>query len=321
MPRPLPSRELSDEALLFLVRLHSGENEDEARQSFAAWRALGPEHEAAASEAEALWADAGHVHRDPASGRIHPGRRRARLSRRQILGGAAGIAVAGFGAGVLRSVLTPYLADLATGTGETRVVELPDGSRATLNARTALDLSFDAAARIVELLEGQAFFEVAPDPARPFEVRRGASSVRALGTAFDVDAALPGGALAIGVAEHSVRVAAGGAGEVLVLQEGERVVVGGDGRIGAVSRGEREAVAAWRSGIFTAQAQPLGEVVAALRAYYPGWVVVRGEALARLPVNAVLDLRRPGASLDALAAGLPIRVRRLSGVLTIIDAP
>jgi len=74
----------------------------------------------------------------------------------------------------------------ATGVGEQRTVPLADGSVVTLNTATEILLHYSARARAVELVSGQANFEVAKDAARPFVVSAGGGSVRAVGTVFDV---------------------------------------------------------------------------------------------------------------------------------------
>jgi transmembrane sensor len=313
-----PPRALSDEALAFIVRLNSGEAQPAARAAFTAWRRLSPDHEAAAREAEQLWGDASELHQDSRSGLIRPGAGRRSgpgLSRRALLG-AAGLGIAGTGGAWLAGRLGPR-ADFATGTGEVRTVTLADHSRVTLNARSAIALDLTAAHRQVRLLEGQAFFQVAADPARAFEVTAGAGRLRALGTAFDVDTNRGDGSLAVSVVEHAVRVT--GASE-LTLQAGERVRIGPDGRLGPVTLQPADVTLAWRSGLYIAEDRPLADIIAALRPYHAGWIVTRGEGIDALRVNAVLDLRTPEASLAALAQGLPIRVIALSPFLTIVAA-
>lgn len=73
-----------------------------------------------------------------------------------------------------------------TETGEQRTVTLVDGSVVQLNSRSRLRVSFSEQVRRVELLDGQALFEVAKNPARPFVVESGKTSVQAVGTQFDV---------------------------------------------------------------------------------------------------------------------------------------
>lgn len=63
---------------------------------------------------------------------------------------------------------------------------LADGSTVDLNARSKLRIEFSGAERRVELLGGQALFQVAKDQNRPFIVRSSHATVRAVGTQFDV---------------------------------------------------------------------------------------------------------------------------------------
>jgi len=73
-----------------------------------------------------------------------------------------------------------------TAVGEQRSVTLVDGSKVELNSRSRVRVRFTDQQRVVELLEGQALFKVAKNPVRPFIVRSGATSARAVGTQFDV---------------------------------------------------------------------------------------------------------------------------------------
>jgi transmembrane sensor len=74
-----------------------------------------------------------------------------------------------------------------TDIGERRTLTLADGSSIDLNARSKVRVRFSSAERDVELLQGQALFEVAKDKARPFVVTAGETQVRAVGTQFDVN--------------------------------------------------------------------------------------------------------------------------------------
>lgn len=74
----------------------------------------------------------------------------------------------------------------STDIGERRSITLADGSTIDLNARTRIRVRMTEHERGVELLEGQALFQVAKDKARPFIVRSDGTQVRAVGTQFDV---------------------------------------------------------------------------------------------------------------------------------------
>lgn len=67
-------------------------------------------------------------------------------------------------------------------------IELADGTEVHLNASSTLRFPFIFAGKTREVyLEGEAYFTVAHNPARPFIVHTGTTSVIALGTAFNVN--------------------------------------------------------------------------------------------------------------------------------------
>jgi transmembrane sensor len=73
-----------------------------------------------------------------------------------------------------------------TGRGEQRSIVLSDGSVVQLNTLSKVVIQFDSARRSVRLPEGEAFFRVAHDAVRPFEVATPFTTVRAVGTEFNV---------------------------------------------------------------------------------------------------------------------------------------
>jgi ferric-dicitrate binding protein FerR (iron transport regulator) len=78
---------------------------------------------------------------------------------------------------------------VATSAGETKKVVLPDGTLVQLNAGTHFGYpSAFGAERKVRLLTGEAFFQVAPDPQRPFEVLASQTQTKVLGTSFNIRA-------------------------------------------------------------------------------------------------------------------------------------
>jgi transmembrane sensor len=91
----------------------------------------------------------------------------------------------------LVAVLVPRLAPPAplrfvTAPGEQRSIRLADGSEVTLNTRSALEVRIGRAQRELHMLEGEAFFAVAKDAARPFVVETPLGRARAVGTRFNV---------------------------------------------------------------------------------------------------------------------------------------
>jgi transmembrane sensor len=75
---------------------------------------------------------------------------------------------------------------IATQIGQMREVVLPDGSIMSVNTNSAISVRFTNDARNIDLLKGEALFDVVKDKSRPFVVSAGDTSVRAVGTSFTV---------------------------------------------------------------------------------------------------------------------------------------
>jgi transmembrane sensor len=98
--------------------------------------------------------------------------------------GAGGAAAAALVGGVGLWTARPQRLD--TRLGEIRRVPLADGSLVAINTKTALEVVMKPKSRRIVLKEGEAWFQVAKDPTRPFVVAAGPVRVRAVGTAFSV---------------------------------------------------------------------------------------------------------------------------------------
>ncbi|MGO9995963.1 MAG: FecR family protein [Steroidobacteraceae bacterium] len=106
-----------------------------------------------------------------------------RFGRRSVALAASVLSIA---AAVLWSLYYPRGEFFSTAVGEKQSVTLTDGSVIQLNSRSRVHVQYSSVGRDVELLEGEALFDVAKDPARPFLVNGGTAFVRAVGTRFDV---------------------------------------------------------------------------------------------------------------------------------------
>lgn len=202
-----------------------------------------------------------------------------------------------------------------TGLGEQKVVELSDHSHIALDARTRLRVKFSADARIVELLEGQAQFSVAKDPARPFKVEAGSKTIVAVGTIFDVEyvdsqvhVAMVEGKVAVLSQDQSGSV--GGSKpstpSPIELSAGEALSVRADGAAIVLPKADIEAATAWRQGKVIFRDQTLAEAVHRLNRYSRQQVIVDDPALAQLKVSGVFDSGDAQAFAEAMQAYLPV---------------
>jgi transmembrane sensor len=167
---------------------------------------------------------------------------------------------------------------IETKVGETRVVTLSDGSRLVLDTGSRLSLAFTAAARDIDLLEGQAHFEVAKDALRPFRVRTRSAEVVAVGTMFDV-AALPA-RTTVTLIEGRVNVRAiSGDPRVEALTPGERVGIDTAGQFQVEKEVKLDNVTAWQRGNLVIDDAVLPDALAIMNRYSTTHIVVRDDAL------------------------------------------
>lgn len=318
-----------DLALDWLLRVQQAPQDVQVQAALAQWCQADPANASAYRQAERLWRLSAQLTPrtlaqwpQPAPAEplrplpvLAPAPRPVVRSRRKRTWW--GVAVAA----CLMLALAPSLtlrvqSDYHTGAGETRDVRLSDGSMVQLDSDTAVAVDYAGGRRDVRLLKGQAFFKVIPDKARPFHVRAEAVQVTVTGTAFNV--AL-GERISVAVQQGSVNVDDWRAGRALARQmvPGQRLdYQAGEARLGRFSPSQ---AAAWRQGQLVADDLPIADVVAALKRYVPGLIVLRDDAgLASKRVTGVYDLRHPEAALRAVVQPHGGRVERYSAWVLIV---
>lgn len=211
-----------------------------------------------------------------------------------------------------------FFADFRTGTGEQRRIQLSDGSSVILNTASSLSVEFSETQRVIRLHGGEAYFKVAADAARPFEVVTSRGRVRALGTAFDVKQWQ--GDLAVTVYEHSVRVAFAGGETLESLTAGQRVASAG-GKAGLPESVNLKQVGAWQERRLVFKEKPLRQVVDDLNRYRAGKIIIADPALAEHLVTGIFDADDPEAALNVIENTLAASETRLTDALVILRRP
>lgn len=144
---------------------------------------------------------------------------------------------------------------------------LEDGTKVWLNAATVLryPVQFTGSKRQVELLEGEAYFEVAKNKEKPFIVTANQMEIQAIGTAFDVNTyADLDSALYTTLTEGKIKVVTS-SGSTMLLP-GEQVKV--SGAKAKVSTADVEAVTGWKRGLFVFNGAPLPQVMSQVARWY-----------------------------------------------------
>jgi transmembrane sensor len=227
-------------------------------------------------------------------------RSRARVaSIRLVLFGSAGaIAAACMLAYAAFTLLSPNDSAASKGLvetriGETRAITLGDGSRMVLDTISRVRVVFTGATRDIELLDGQAHFEVAKDAARPFRVRTKSAEVIAVGTMFDVAASPARTTVTLIEGRVNVRpISASPPGESKpeLLTPGQQLGISSDGRLLGARTVKIENVTAWQRGTIVIDDMPLVEALAVMNRYSAKHLVVLGQALQARRVSGVFRI-------------------------------
>jgi transmembrane sensor len=226
-------------------------------------------------------------------------------SRRPLTFAAAATVLVLAGAAILYSILQRGV--YSTGAGEERTVTLEDASRIELNARTRLRVTYSPGLREVQLLEGQALFQVAKDAARPFVVRTDSAQVRAVGTEFDVYR--HGTETRVTVLEGTVAVQSPVAGVANVLPAdllvgaGEQAVVPLQGKPKAHPP-NAVAATAWTRGELEFVETPLTEVAEEFNRYSPRRLILASPSLTSVRISGIYSSADP-ASLVLFLSSQP----------------
>jgi len=172
--------------------------------------------------------------------------------------------------------------------GGLEAIPMRDGSKVTLNTNSQVRVALTKTERHVTLERGEAFFEVAKDPGRPFVVTAGGQRVIAVGTQFSVRR--EGDDIRVVVTEGRVRVEpdVSTAARVPLAEVG----AGGVARVGSsgvlVQKKqipEAENDLSWRSGFLVFRETPLSDAVAEFNRYNEDQVILEDPQLAAMHID------------------------------------
>ncbi|NKN37369.1 FecR family protein [Agrobacterium sp. a22-2] len=207
-------------------------------------------------------------------------------------------------------------ADMIAGTDEMPVRTLEDGSVVQLNASSAITVDFTEERRVIRLLHGQAFFQVAHALERPFTVVAGEAKVTALGTAFDVR--YGNDDTEVTVTENAVQIEFEGqhAGSVRVTQ-GEQAIFDYANKETVVLPVDGLVALAWKRGQIAVDNAPLSYVVEEMNRHFYGRIIVAGSALANRRVSGTIKVADTDDALAFVTMALGVKATRLGPLIVI----
>jgi transmembrane sensor len=193
---------------------------------------------------------------------------------------------------------------LQTAVGEQRSVVLGDGSLVTLNTSSSIEVHLAKDHRTVKLLAGEALFEVAHDAKRPFDVTTGDTTVRAVGTQFDVDRRAASTTVTVVEGQVAVLTAPdgthGGKQTTLPLSAGEQLTLA-PRSVRQPVRTDVATAIAWTQRKLIFEHRQLGEVAAEFNRYNRQIIEIRSAELRNQEVTGVFQANDPGSFLTFLS--------------------
>lgn len=199
---------------------------------------------------------------------------------------------------------------------------LSDGTKVRLNAGSTLryGAGYGRSSRDVQL-EGEAYFDVVHDDARPFRVHARGAVAEDLGTRFVVRAYAEMARLEVAVEEGKVALRADRpASDSALLLPGQLGRIAPDGALSVETGVDLERWLGWTHGALVLDGMPLAEAARTIGRRFDVDVVVRGERLSARTVSARFRDEPLTEVLDALAVALDARWTRDGRAVTIAPA-
>ena len=179
-------------------------------------------------------------------------------------------------------------------------VLLPDGSKVWLNAASSLRFptSFTDKERTVELT-GEAYFEVARNAPKPFNVKVNDIRVEVLGTHFNVMAYADEQVMKTTLLEGAVRVRSGN--ERSLLKPGQQAQLDAAGQIRTINNADTEEAIAWKEGLLKFNGAGIEAVMRQIARWYD------------------VEIKYEGKRSSYSVSGIVSRNNNVSNVLNILE--
>lgn len=342
-------RRVKEEAGYWLVKLDRNELSEEDAVALREWLHSDPRHKETLIELAGLWDDMDIMAQlsdlfplDQTQARTPDSSRVVRGSRIMKAAVAAGLLVV---AGVI-VLMKPDITgiDIAdsgrfestyrTAVGERKEISFPDGSVTRLNTDSRLEAAFNNDQRNIRLIEGEAHFKVAPDPARPFVVHAGKGMVRAVGTAFNVR--LREKSVEVTVSEGRVEIASTPdddndlsffdafrpARYLTTLEAGQRAEYG-EQAIHSVATVEPEAISretSWQHGMLVFNGETLEEVVEEISRYTRTEIIISDPEIRDIRIGGYFKTGEVDSLLAVLKDNFPVKVDQVDDRLIYLSS-
>ena len=219
-----------------------------------------------------------------------------------------------------------------TDIGGQQIVQLADGSEIRLNTDTLIEVNYYDGQRNIHIYKGEAHFNVASDPERPFIVKARKGDVLALGTIFSVR--VKNERVNVIVEEGKVRIRANeninhfendqieitndliedsDKNTIVVASAGKNVIFG-EQEIESIIQEEKEEIErkfSWRQGMLAFDDEPLSDVIEEVSRYTSSKIIIGDPNIRTLRVGGYYPIGKIHAIFDALELNLGLHVKKV----------
>lgn len=221
---------------------------------------------------------------------------------------------------LVKNQMNPVYAEIISGEGQlVNEFVLPDGSTVTLNSNSKLMYpeEFNNQHREVTIT-GEAFFDVKPDPDRPFIINAGDARVKVLGTSFNVNAYPEAEAVEVTVKTGIVQVVCceGEEREVaeILLNAGEKgTVFNGNRKLEKTLNTDRNYLA-WKTHTLVFEKTRLAEVVQYLNKVYYTDIQLENKEMENLLLTAQFEEKSADFILNVIRLTFDLELKQENGV-------
>ena len=215
--------------------------------------------------------------------------------------------------GLLSNKLSDY--EVITAAGQRAQTVLPDGSKVWLNASSKIVYhnSLWSSDRQIDL-SGEAYFEVAKDPSKPFQVEMNGASITVLGTHFNVKADAESDDITATLVEGSIRFE--GAKQNIVMTPNQQLTFNRSTNKVDVKEIDTDTFTAWKDGLLKYKSIPFTELIENLKDIYQVEIRIDDERLAdpSITVSGTFNQKQSIEQiLKVISHSLPIRWTNKTG--------
>ncbi|HKU14058.1 MAG TPA: FecR domain-containing protein [Steroidobacteraceae bacterium] len=243
-----------------------------------------------------------------------------RRRRGMLVAAVAASVVIGISAGFAAYQLWSTSGDrYVTPVGGLASVPMPDGSNVTLNTDSQIRVAVTDTERRVELQQGEAFFDVAKDPTRPFVVHAGARRIVAVGTRFSVQRLDDD--VRVLVTEGRVRIEGEASSPVLIAAGSVARAAGSAVVVRKALPPQVDELLSWREGYLRFHETSLADAVAQMNRYNTRKIVIEDPGLAAIRISGTFRPTQYEAFVRVLQDGFSIQARNESERIALTGGP